>query len=355
MNRARSRNFHLPEPPEKRVFFSQSTATKKACRILLFALAGIMGLALGPAQKSIPQLALVMEGVNVRLQPQVDGLRDGLEELKYVRGENLEWKLVEGETQEELRSKLKALIQLQKVGLLVTLGSSETAIAKETAANIPTVFLPAADPIKSGFVRSLARPGTNITGLTSVTDSQSLGKQLEVYKQVVPSVRKLWIVFDDRMKSAVITEGLNRLAAVAAWLGIELAKQPVTSIADASRKIASFPSGGGDSGVFLVCSNLFKDLEVIASITRKRKMPLFGCNAFQVAEQNVLLSYGPDLYSLGYRGAWFVDRIFKGARPHDVPVETARKFELVINNKVAEEVGLKIAPEMLMLADRVFK
>src|SRR5688500_11698438 len=179
---------------------------KTGCRILFFTLAGMMGLALGPVQKSIPQLGVVMEGVNVRLQPQVDGLRDGLEELKYVRGENLEWKLAEGATQEELRSKLKALIQLQKVDLLVTLGSSETAIVKETAANIPTVFLPAADPIKSGFVRSLARPGTNITGLTSVTDSQSLGKQLEVYKQVVPSLRKVWIVFDDRIKSVVTSE-----------------------------------------------------------------------------------------------------------------------------------------------------
>lgn len=323
--------------------------------IVFFALAAMMSLALSPVDKGIRRLVIVMEGRNIRLQPQMDGLRDGLEELKYVRGENLDWKVVKGGTPDELRSKLKPLIQEQRVDLLVTLGTSETAIAKETAANIPTVFLPAADPIRSGFVRSLARPGTNITGLTSVTDSQSLGKQLEVYKQVVPSLRKLWIVFDDRMKSAVTTDSLNRLAAVTAWLGIELAQQPVTSIADASREIASFRSRGKSGGVFIVCSNLFKDLEAIASITRKRKMPLFGCNAFQVAEQNVLLSYATDLYSLGYRGAWFVDRIFKGAKPHDLPVETPRRFELVINHKAAEEIGLKIAPEMLMLADRVFK
>jgi putative tryptophan/tyrosine transport system substrate-binding protein len=325
------------------------------CRILSFALAASMSLALSPVDKRTRQLVIVMEGRNVRLQPQVDGLRDGLEELKYVHGQNFDWKQVEGDSKDELRSKLKALIQQQKVDLLVTLGTAETGIAKEIAGKIPIVFLPAADPIKSGFVHSLARPGTNITGLTSLTDSQSVGKQLEVFKQVVPSILKVWTLFDDRLKSAAISESWNRLAAVASWLGIELTQQPVTSIDDASRKIASFPNSGASGGVFIVCSNLFKDLEVIASITRKRKMPLFGCNAFQVGEQNVLLSYAPDLYSIGYRGAWFVDRVFKGAKTHDLPVETPRRFELVINHKAAADMGLKIAPEMLMLADRVFK
>ena len=96
-----------------------------------------------------------------------------------------------------------------------------------------------------------------------------------------------------------------------------------------------FPIPAMSAGVFVFCSGLFKDVEGLAAAATKRKLPLFGCNAFQVAEQNVLLSYAPDLYSLGYRGAWFVDRILKGAKPQDLPVETPRKFELVINNKVA--------------------
>jgi len=83
-------------------------------------------------------------------------------------------------------------------------------------------------------------------------------------------------------------------------------------------------------------------------------MPLFGCNGFQVAEQQVLMTYAPDLYSIGYRGAGFVDRIFKGAMPQNLPVETPTKFDLVINRKVAAEIGLKIPPKMLLLADRVF-
>jgi ABC-type uncharacterized transport system substrate-binding protein len=323
--------------------------------ILSFALAAMMSLALSPVDKRIRRLVIVMEGHNIRLQPQIGGLRDGLEELKYVRGENLDWQVVEGGSPDELRSKLKTLIQREQIDLLVTLGTFETVIAKEFAGKIPIVFLPAADPIRSDFVHSLARPGTNLTGLTFFSDSQSVGKQLEVFKQVVPSLRKVWTLFDDRIKSGPNNENWARLTAVAAWLGIELSEQPVLSSADAARKIASLPGAGPTGGAFIICSGLFKNLETIASAAIRQKLPLFGCNAFQVAEQNVLLSYASDLYSLGYRGAWFVDRIFKGAKPHDLPVETPRRFELVINHKAAEEIGLKIAPEMLMLADRVFK
>ena len=324
--------------------------------MVFLALAAMMGLGIGPAQKrGTLDVVIVMEGRNIRLQPQVNGLRDGLEELKYVEGENLNWQRIDGATSEELSANLKSLLQRQRADVLVTLGTTETNVAKDIAPKIPMVFLPAADPVKSGFVRSLASPGTNLTGLTFFTDSENLGKQLEVFKQVVPSLNKVGILFDGRLKSTTLSESWKRLAVVASWLGIHLIELPVLSAAEASRKLASLPNPPTSSGVFIFCSGLFKDAEDVAAAAMKRKLPLFGCNAFQVAEQNVLLSYAPDLYSLGYRGAWFVDRIFKGAKPQDLPVETPRKFELVINTKVASEIGLKISPEMLMLADRVFR
>ena len=330
--------------------------TKIFCHMVFFSLAAMLALGIGPAQKrDTLDVVIVMEGHNIRLQPQINGLRDGLEELKYTEGDNLNLRQVSGGTNEELRANLKSLLQIRRVDIIVPLGTSETAVAKAVASNIPMVFLPAADPVKSGFVHSLASPGTNLTGLTFFTDSENLGKQLEVFKQVVPSLDKVGIVFDVRLKSAVLTESWKRLAVVASWLGIHLIELPVTSTAEASRKIASLPNLAMNAGVFVFCSGLFKDAEGLAAAATKRKLPLFGCNAFQVAEQNVLLSYAPDLYSLGYRGAWFVDRIFKGTKPQDLPVETPRKFELVINSRVASEIGLKIAPEMLMLADRVFR
>jgi putative tryptophan/tyrosine transport system substrate-binding protein len=296
----------------------------------------------------------VMEGRNIRLQPQLNGLRDGLEELKYVEGSNLHWLQVNGATQEEVRANLRLLLIRQRIDVLVTVGTAETVVAKELAPNIPLVFLPAADPVRSGFVRSLASPDANLTGLSFFMGSESVGKQLEVFKQVVPSLREVGVIFDGRLKSPDAIERLNRLAAVASWLGIQLIKLPVASTDEASSKLGLLLNARG-AGIFALCSGLFKDLEGLAALAIKRKLPLFGCNAFQVAEQNVMLSYAPDLYSLGYRGAWFVDRIFKGAKPQDLPVETPRKFELVINNKAAAEIGLKIPAEMLMLADRVFR
>ncbi len=330
--------------------------TKTNWRLFILALAGMIGLGMGPVQTpSILRVVMVMEGRNIRLQPQINGLRDGLEELNYIEGENLNLRQVDGSTNEELRANLKSLLQIRRSDIIVPLGTSETVVAREVAPDIPMVFLPAADPVNSGFVHSLASPGTNLTGLTFFTGSENLGKQLEVFKQVVPSLDKVGILVDGRLKSAVLTESWKRLAVVASWLGIRLIELPVTFTAEASRKIASLPNLARNTGVFVFCSGLFKDAEDLSTAATNRKLPLFGCNSFQVAEQNVLLSYAPDLYSLGYRGAWFVDRIFKGAKPQDLPVETPRKFELVINNKIAGEIGLKISPEILMLADRVFR
>jgi putative ABC transport system substrate-binding protein len=108
------------------------------------------------------------------------------------------------------------------------------------------------------------------------------------------------------------------------------------------------------AGIFVVCTGLFKDLSKLAAAAIKMRAPLFGCSASQVAEQKVLMTYAPDLYAIGYRGAWFVDRILKGATPQSLAVETPRKFDLVINRNAAQEIGLKLPPEMLILADRVF-
>ena len=197
--------------------------------IVFLVLAALMGLGIGPARKpGTLHVVIVMEGRSIRLQPQVNGLRDGLEELKYIEGENLNWQRIDGETSEELRANLKPLLQRQRVDVLVTLGTTETNVAKDIAPNIPMVFLPAADPVKSGFVHSLASPGTNLTGLTFFTDSENLGKQLEVFKQVIPSLDKVGVLFDGRLKSSALGESWNRFAVVASWLGIHLTEMPVT-------------------------------------------------------------------------------------------------------------------------------
>lgn len=141
---------------------------------------------------------------------------------------------------------------------------------------------------------------------------------------------------------------------MAAPLGIEVTEKPVKSIAEAEQALSFVPESS--AGAFIICASLFRQAtKKIASVAIQRKLPLFGCSVRQVAEEGVLLTYGPNLYYIGYRGAWYVDRILKGARPQDLPVEGPKKFELVINLKTANAIGLKIPPEVLIRADKVIQ
>jgi putative tryptophan/tyrosine transport system substrate-binding protein len=321
---------------------------KNRWRILVVGTISLTQLALSPAPKSPHRIAIVMEGYTKRIQPQEQGLSDGLAELGYVDGKQFVLDRLQGDDYNRLHSLLASYVQRQKPDLIVTLGTTETSAAKEVTQKIPIVFLPASDPVKSGFVQSLAKPANNLTGLTFFTSYENVGKQLEVFKDVVGSVRRVMALLD--ASDPTSGDRLKKIKALAPRLGIDVTERFVRSAVE----LASLPKGTKSVGLFAVCSGLFKDLETLASVATKHRLPLFGCNAFQVAEQKVLLSYAPDLYSLGYRGAWFLDRILKGAKPQTLPVETPAKFDLAINQRTATAIGLTIAPQMLMLADRVF-
>lgn len=322
---------------------------KNRWRILVLGTISLTQLALSPAPKSPHRIAIVMEGYTKRIQPQEQGLSDGLAELGYVNAKHIVFERLQGEGYKQIHSMLVSYVPRQKPDLIVTLGTTETSAAKEVTHTIPIVFLPASDPVNSGFVQSLAKPATNLTGLTFYTSFENVGKQLEVFKDVVMPLRRVMALLDGSDPTS--GERLKKIKAIAPRLGIELTERFVRSFAE----LASLRKGTTTVGLFSVCSGLFKDLEALASVARKHRLPLFGCNAFQVAEQRVLLSYAPDLYSLGYRGAWFVDQILRGAKPQTLPVETPAKFDLVINLRTAAAIGLTIAPQVLMLADRVFE
>jgi putative ABC transport system substrate-binding protein len=321
---------------------------KNRWRILLLGTISLTQLAISPAPKSPHRIAIVMEGHTKRIQPQEQGLSDGLAELGYVDGKHVVLERLQGEGYEQIHSMLVSYVPRQKPDLIVTLGTTETSATKEVTHKIPIVFLPASDPVNSGFVQSLAKPATNLTGLTFYTSYENVGKQLEVFKDVVGPLRRVMALLDGSDPTS--GERLRKIKAVAPRLGIEVTERFVRSTGE----LASLSKGTKTVGLFSVCSGLFKDLEAVASFATKHRLPLFGCNSFQVAEQKVLLSYAPDLYSLGYRGAWFVDQILKGAKPQTLPVETPAKFDLAINQRTAAAIGLTIAPQVLMLADRVF-
>jgi putative ABC transport system substrate-binding protein len=303
-------------------------------------------------QSKVYHVIVIVAGKLDFIPPQIRGLRSRLEGLGYIEGTNLVYDLLQEETYDALRASVKASIQ-KKVDVIVTLSEAETAIAQEVTDKIPIVFMPVGDPVRARFIRSLASPGTNLTGLTYM-EPTSLAKQLEVFKEVVPSLRQILVFFERRKENPITAPTLALVREVAEYMKIRLIEKPITSVAEAEHAISLLPKNPM-TGVFHICTGFFRRLKTIASIGMERRLPIFGCSARQVADEGALLTYAPDLYYIGYRGAWYADRILKGARPQDLPVETPKKFELVINLKTANALGIKIPPETLQRADRVIR
>jgi putative ABC transport system substrate-binding protein len=212
--------------------------------------------------------------------------------------------------------------------------------------------MPAIDPIESGFVKSLSRPGTNMTGISFTANVRKYGKQLEIFAELIPNLRSLVVLYDGRHPAAMIS--LGEIRKVAAY-----SKNPIVRNAckdnSGSRAGRIIHQKSRIDGIYLVCSSLFADVTKPAEIAKRRKMPFHACTLDAVISGAALFGYSRDFYAIGHRGAWYVNRLLKDRRPQDLPVETGTKFELAINLKTANAIGAKIPPEVLRRADEVIK
>ena len=284
-------------------------------------------------------------------RPQIQGLRDGLKEGGYIEGQNLALDMRPLQNAEELRSLAREYVK-QKVNVFVTTGNVETNVAKETTQQLPIVFMPASDPITAGFVKSFSRPGTNLTGIALSRDLYSYGKQLQVFKETIPFLGKLVVLYDSRSDNSPYTIGLEQLKKVASNLNIMIDERPIREIQEAEKAVASLSRKTVD-GVFVLCSSLFgSGPEAIIARAIEKKLPLFSCGW---THQGALVSYSLDLYQVGRRGGWYVSQLLGGAKAADLAVEVPLKYELAINLKTANAIGIKIPPEVLQRADKVTK
>ena len=284
-------------------------------------------------------------------RPQLRGLRAGLRDAGYVEGENLTLRMPAVRTPEELRNLAKEMVK-QQMDVLVTTGNVETNIAREITQQLPIIFMPASDPISAGFVKSLPRPETNLTGLALIRDVASYGKQLEVFKEVIPSLETLAVLYDARNENPMSLKGLAQVRKVASHLFIGLHERPIHDVGEVDKVVASL-SRKSVGGVFVLCSSLFgRDPESIINRAIEKKLPLFSCGW---TEQGALVSLGLDFYQIGRRAGWYVDQILKGAKPRELAVESPKKFELAINLKTANAIGIRIAPEVLQRADKIIR
>jgi len=284
--------------------------------------------------------------------PAIVGLRDGLQELGYRENQDfaIGVRFVQGHLA-ELPEAARALTR-QGVDLIVTSdGDHSTRAAQHATTRIPIVFLDASiDPVSAGFVKSLARPGGNTTGVTDL-NFELVPKGLEVFHELVPGLRRVLLVYDATDDVAVSRLQVYRDAAHR--LGLTLVERPARTEDEARSAISTIRKSEVD-GIFsprLLSQNI---PGLILEIAPKRGIPSMFEAPFYV-ERAGLASYGADKQALGRQAARLVDKILKGARPADIPVEQATKFELAINLKAAKALGLTIPPSMLARADRLIQ
>jgi putative tryptophan/tyrosine transport system substrate-binding protein len=281
----------------------------------------------------------------------IEAFRQGLRELGYVEGKNIviEWRWAEGKG-ERLPALAAELVRLE-VEIIVTGGSTSTGAAKEVTTTIPIVAAQVNDPVGTGVVASLARPGGNITGLSTLVPEIS-GKRLEMLKEVMPKLSRM-VIFGDstapgNAQSLRETEVAARAFKVQLkYLDIVGPKHIETAFREAAKERA-------DAVLVLAAPVLISQRRHITELTAKHRLPAIYPQK-EYVEDGGLMSYGVSIVDLYRRAATYVDKILKGAKPADLPVEQPTKFEFIINLKAAKQIGLTIPQSVLYRADRVIR
>ena len=285
--------------------------------------------------------------------PDIEQFRRGLRELSYIEGKNItiEYRFAEGKL-DRLPDLVAEFVRL-KVDIIVAAGGTPAILAaKNATSTIPIVFPTAGDPVALGIVASLARPGGNITGLT-IRVPEFGGKRLELLKEVVPRVRRVAVLGQEA--NAANAVDFKEMQPAASALGLELHHIKVQSPNDLEGAFSKMTGTVRATALLLQSSSLFFDnRKMIAGLATASRLPAIY-DARELAEAGILMSYGSDRFDLYRRAAIYVDKILKGAKPADLPVEQPKKFEFIINLKAAKQIGLTIPPNVLARADKVIK
>jgi ABC-type uncharacterized transport system substrate-binding protein len=238
-----------------------------------------------------------------------------------------------------------------KVDIIVTTGGTLTRAAKEATSSIPIVMAQDSDPVGSGFVASLARPGGNITGLSSLAPELG-GKRLELLKEIVPKLSRVAILGTSTNPGYAQTIREMELATGA--FGVRLQYLDVLAVKDIETAFRAAAKERADAILLLVSFVLNSQRKQIADLAIKSRLPAMYYNPEWV-EDGGLMSYGVSFSDLYRRAAMYVDKILKGTKPADLPVEQPKKFEFIVNLKAAKQIGLTIPPNVLVRADKVIK
>jgi len=323
-------------------------------RFLLTSLAGALAAPLAAdAQRPVkaPRIGLLLGGSQGSMQPLVEEFRQGLRELGYTEGQRvlIEYRFADGQM-DRLPELAADLVRL-KVELIVTSGSTTALAAQKVTDAIPIVMVNTGDPVRLGLVASLSRPGRNVTGLASYLPELA-GKHLEVLKELVPAFKRVAVVWTP--SNPLHAGGLKDLEAPARTLALEIVPLKVSS-PDHLEGVFQTATAERAGAVWVFGDSMFLlHRDQIATLALNRRLPTLF-NYRQHVDVGGLISYGPSAPVMYHRAAVFVDKILKGAKPADLPVEQPTKFEMVINLKTAKALGLTIPPSVLARADQVIE
>jgi putative ABC transport system substrate-binding protein len=299
----------------------------------------------------VPRIGFLAASPASALSTRIEAFRQGLRELGYVEGKNIiiEWRSAE-EKLDRLPALAAELVRL-KVDVIVAAGPATTRAAKEATVTIPIVMGFAGDPVGSGFVASLARPGGNITGLSTLAPEIS-GKRLELLKEIIPKLSRV-AVFGNSTEPGN-AQALKEIELAARALGVQFQYLEVRDPKDIETAFRAATKGRADAVLALNSPVLNSQRTQVVELTVKSRLPTIYDRS-EFVEDGGLMTYGVSSTDLFRRAATYVDKILKGRKPADLPVEQPIKFEFIINLKAAKQIGLTIPPNVLVRADKVIK
>jgi len=299
----------------------------------------------------IPQIGFLAANSPSSNAARLKAFREGLRELGYVEGKNIniDLRYADGKL-DRLPILARELVRLN-VDLIVTSGPAPTGPAKQATDTIPIVMAWDIDPVGSGFVTSLAHPGSNITGLSALAPEIS-GKRLQLLKESIPKLTRV-AVFGSSTEPGN-AQSLRETQYAAKTLGVELHNEEIRRPDQIETAFQQTLKERVQAILVLPTALNFAHRKEIANFALKSRLPLIGGSS-EYIDVGGLISYGVNFVDLFHRAASYVDKILKGAKPADLPVEQPTKFELVINLKTSKQIGLTIPPNVLARADRVIK
>jgi putative ABC transport system substrate-binding protein len=292
-----------------------------------------------------------MGEAGAQAMPLFQGFLQGLRELGWVEGHNLaiEWRFSEGRAEPVPR--LAAELVALPVDLIVASGARPASAAKEATGTIPVVFVQVPDPVGLGIVPNLGRPGANVTGLSSIA-ADLTGKRLALVKEVLPSATRIAVLWNRPNEAAALV--FREMKRSKGQVGLELEDIGISDRGEVHEAVAAAARSRVAAIMVLDDPVMVSYRSTVVRSATRHALPVFSQYSDYV-DEGAVMSYGPSLLAHYRRGAIYVDRIHKGAKPSDLPVEPPVVFELVVNLQAAKALGLELAPTLVARADRVIE